>query len=304
MGGCLSNSGKESKEAQVSIVFAKFSGNPVINFTQLAISGDPTVVYEPQLAKPYRMWITGALPGQKLGIVYAESVDGTTFSSPNETAFHLVAGPEAWDSEAVETPFVVKVGNQYKMYFTGYANVADPTTYGIGIATSNDGTTWVKNANQLFLGSEPSVIYENGTYKIWYFALIDGVWGVYYRESTDGINSWSIPPQLVFPYDIFQNNGAPSQVVIHRGNGKYEMYFNTYTTARSTSKAVSSSGFQWNVIGEVLAQGAPGSADAAFATSCAVIEGADGKLRVWYSSWAVDAPANPNQHSVSFATGP
>jgi hypothetical protein len=108
--------------------------------------------------------------------------------------------PGSWDAGALETMTVVKVADRYHMYYEGWARGSNNGlgAIQIGHATSRDGVHWKKDpANPVLpkgTGSDgdrggtwdPSVIYENGLFKLWYGRSgADGDnWG--YATSTDG----------------------------------------------------------------------------------------------------------------------
>jgi len=118
---------------------------------------DPAVVLD---GSTWRMWFTGMdywVP--VMGTVYSESSDGHTWSTqymapagPNRQMSHVLVpdAPTAWDGKGVETPAVVKVGNGWRMFFTGDVPPDPPATehsyWLIGTATSLNGRDWVKHA--------------------------------------------------------------------------------------------------------------------------------------------------------------
>ncbi len=113
----------------------------------------------------------------------------------------LSPGPSgSWDAGALETMTVVKAGNLYHMYYEGWTQGTNDGlgAIQIGHAVSSDGVHWTKDPANPVLPSgtgndwdsggtwDPSVIYENGLFKLWYGgAGADGDnWG--YATSTDG----------------------------------------------------------------------------------------------------------------------
>ena len=86
----------------------------------------PCVVRDARL---YRMWYS--YRGQAYRIGYAESDDGITWRR-RDSEVGIEAGPEAWDSEMLEYPFVFDAGNRRYMFYNGN----DYGRTGIGLATS------------------------------------------------------------------------------------------------------------------------------------------------------------------------
>jgi len=76
---------------------------------------------------------------------------------------------------------VIIEGGLFKMWFS-----SEGMNGNIGYATSIDGITWEKyNGNPVIEDGElPSVIYDNGIYKMWYWSS----GGIFYATSMDGID--------------------------------------------------------------------------------------------------------------------
>jgi predicted GH43/DUF377 family glycosyl hydrolase len=117
-------------------------------------------------------------------IGYATSTDGITWTKPEIAALGNTnrviprGGAGTWNVNGVTNPCVVKISDtEYHMWFAGM-NGSD--TWQIGYASSSDGITWVEGANPvLSTGAavddfdrvhvfDPYVVYEGGTFHIWY----------------------------------------------------------------------------------------------------------------------------------------
>jgi hypothetical protein len=77
----------------------------------------------------YRMWYSYRGPAYRIG--YAESDDGITWRR-HDGEVGIEPGPEAWDSEMLEYPFVFDAGNRRYMLYNGN----DYGRAGIGLAIS------------------------------------------------------------------------------------------------------------------------------------------------------------------------
>jgi len=90
------------------------------------------------------MWYAGNGP-LAIQIGYATSPDGLVWTKVGNGPNFM--GHQSWDSGATSTPFVLKVGTTFVLYFSGHpGNFA----YSIGRATSSDGVTWTEDlANPL-----------------------------------------------------------------------------------------------------------------------------------------------------------
>jgi hypothetical protein len=116
----------------------------------------------------YRMWYGGQGRDGHDRIHYAESTDGKAW---------VRKGVVLEDRKAnhVNDPSVVRVGDLYFMYYTRTEkDVVDR----IDVAVSKDGMTWEPNGTALAAGQpgawdalsvgRPSVIHEDGLFKLWY----------------------------------------------------------------------------------------------------------------------------------------
>lgn len=143
--------------------------------------GDPSVIKEGEV---YRMWFTGGnFKGlNHVRVYHATSNDGINWDI-NTTPI-MSEGPRGtWDDERTETPSVIKVGDTYHMYYTGFKTGDAIARFNIGHATSKDGINWVKDPNNpvirnhddatiwgLYYVAEPGVLYNPG----------DGLFYLYY----------------------------------------------------------------------------------------------------------------------------
>ena len=106
-----------------------------------------------------------------------------------------------WDDTHVADPSVILNNDVYQMWYEGH----DGSNWRIGYATSDDGITWTKHHNNpvLDLGADgewddqsagdPTVLFDNGIYKMWYKGNDGATWRIGYATSDDGIN-WTKHP--------------------------------------------------------------------------------------------------------------
>jgi hypothetical protein len=120
-----------------------------------------------------------------------------------------------WDADLVLTPTVVLTGDTLRMWYSGGADIQNPSTAAIG--------EW--NRDTMLPGP---VIKEDGVYKMWFSGGVGGVTfaspnirtGIGYATSIDGIN-WSI-------YDNPATTAAPFQfsdaVLFHGDSGDWDAH--------------------------------------------------------------------------------
>jgi predicted GH43/DUF377 family glycosyl hydrolase len=200
------------------VPWTKYVNNPVLalnpaHFDSVAIRGN-SILYENGI---YKMWYSG-YDGSNNRIGYAFSFDGKNWIRGNNGNPVMALGaPGSWDDWLLSTPWVMKVGNSYYMYYGGN----DGAVARIGLATSPDGITWTKNVNNPILGTGVkfdtvhvygcAVIKDGNTWRMWYTGNDgSGVNGdnVGYATSANGV-AWNK-----------QNNG--NQVIARGAGGSFD----------------------------------------------------------------------------------
>ncbi|UCG26084.1 MAG: right-handed parallel beta-helix repeat-containing protein [Chloroflexota bacterium] len=140
-------------------------------------------IFDPFVLKDgavFKMWYRGCLSGS-CAIGYATSNDGVNWDK-HPAGPVLVGTDGEWDEDSTMSPWVIKNGDTFEMWYISFWG-------GIGNATSPDGIYWAKHDDNpvLYDGGNPSVILEDGTYKMWL-----SIWPeIGYAESADGV-SWEL----------------------------------------------------------------------------------------------------------------
>ena len=190
-------------------VWTKYKDNPVVQ----ADARWPCVLYEPEdSAAPYKMWFN---VGRGDAILYTTSTDGITWASPQTVMGRGPAG--TYDDMDVAAPRVIKVKNEYWMYYTaGTSAITFPFGewgHFVAIATSPDGVHWTKRRTVLSRGApgewdstrvfNPAVIYADGRFEMWYVGgdtdprsgrTMGPARNIGYASSADGIH-WTKHPR-------------------------------------------------------------------------------------------------------------
>jgi beta-1,2-mannobiose phosphorylase / 1,2-beta-oligomannan phosphorylase len=247
--------------------WVKYAGNPVFVPSTTGAWDDADVFSVEVLhdGARFRMYYTGKGRLEKEQIGYAISNDGV-FWTRQGTAPVLPAGGATfdWDSDAVSAPSVVFVGNLWHMWYTGFS--AFNTRYEIGYATSPNGVTWTKHPdNPIFQTGDddtwddvsvfsPSVIYENGVFRMWY-AGIGAVepftnLRIGYATSTDGVHWTRYAGNPVLSIGL-EGEWDASEVVspsVVYFKGQYHLWYqgdNTPAQTAAIGHAVSDDGIAW-----------------------------------------------------------
>jgi predicted GH43/DUF377 family glycosyl hydrolase len=175
--------------------WTKHPNNPLLD-PGMAETWEGTHVYNPWVVAVrdnLYMWYAGAKVGGgkwqvRIGLATSSNGESWTKFSGNP-----VLSPEkGWESDSVFGPCVLIIGSKYYMWYAG-----GEIPRGVGLATSNDGQTWVKYAaNPILKGvpgtwedagmDRPDVIKKDDMYYMYY----SGIQGPYTRiglaTSTDG----------------------------------------------------------------------------------------------------------------------
>ncbi len=209
--------------------FIKFAGNPVLGSKELGTCFD---VYVTRENGRYRMDFSWR-PKKACAVTFSD--DGIHWEEPQIT---LSANPKSGWEDDINRNCVLKIGDIYKMWYTGQAR---GFSY-IGYAESYDGINFYRPLSEPVLITErawegfsvmnPCVLYENGIYKMWYAAGETYEPNVLaYAESTDGIN-WTkskINPIFVAEKEnIYEQDRVGGCQVIKTDDMGYVMFYIGY----------------------------------------------------------------------------
>ncbi len=311
--------------------FGKYAGNPVIpeapEGSAAHWKSDPFVLFDDGV---YKMWFGYNADGSKTQVGYATSGDGISWTVRQLPAVALGADGE-WDDEDVETPFVVKVGGTYHMYYCARGEPegggwSPEATYRIGHATSSDGLSWVKDPGNPVLGlgdygsgdwdalvaAEPSVVYKDGRFELYYVGghvEETGGAGVLVLEvglatSTDG-STWTRYGGNPVIRDTADNAYAPfvlyngsSYELWYTGGPKADPYFPEGPFWYYTSK----DGITWTPAETAALEIGPAGAwdSSGIFGPTVLIDGYTEKM--WYSGYYVDYDEGDIDFAIGYAT--
>jgi len=185
--GCLVGCGTtmESSSNSFDKTWQLYESNPIIGFGN-SVSGmiwnDPCVIKE---GASYRMWLSGGrdVSPNHVEIYHATSSDGLQWAI-NTNSIIEPGSVGTWDDNKVETPSVIKVGNTYHMYYSGFKSGDGPGQYQTGHATSSDGVSWLKDPNNpvisfhtdlsnwgFYQSAEPGAVYDSSSDTIYLYYM-------------------------------------------------------------------------------------------------------------------------------------
>jgi len=191
LSGAKPIAGNETKGAVLDKGYPSFA---------LSHTGSPTIIKDNGI---YKMWFAG-YDGVVSRIGYAISSDGINWAVYSNTGGGMkgaVIGPEntpSFASSHASEPTVIKDNGIYKMWFAGN----DGSGYRIGYAVSSDGINWTVYSNSSggmkgavigpenspsfasgASGSSPTVIEDNGVYKMWFQGYDGSVYRIGYATA-------------------------------------------------------------------------------------------------------------------------
>jgi predicted GH43/DUF377 family glycosyl hydrolase len=147
-----------------------------------------------------------------------------------------------WDAGDVLNPSVIRQGNSYFNFFSGY----DGQAWHTGLATSNDGVTWRKQGKILSSAGNGSAIADDTGFKYYYQAGEPVQIGL--ARSKDA-KEWAREPAPVLPvgpYGSWDERGVADPYVIRAGSTYYMFYLGMDRAQRQRlGVAESQDGVEW-----------------------------------------------------------
>ncbi len=228
----------------------------------------------------FTMWY-GGYDGENWRILRATSQDNKTWVKQGVCLNLGEAG--SFDSVHVVYPYVIKVGDTYKMWYTANDGAKH---WRIGYAASVDGIIFKERALNLDVGpagsldaehvQSPIVLKQGGVYIMWYagFGGYPPAWRILRATSLDGV-SWqkqglALDRGKAGDYD--SNNLLPGTVLYNNKEGGFMMWYWAQGSNWRILQAVSKNGIDWEKKGVVIDLGPVRSLDSRALVVPAVLE--------------------------------
>ena len=260
----------------------------------------PSVIFN---GRRYLMWYSSFYDSHagEGGIGMATSADGIHWTRTNEGKPVFTAGAAgAFDDGQVMGPQVLARNGKYYMWYTGMNKVWHRSGIGfyrIGLARSRDGIHWIRTNHGrpvLDVGvhgsydevqvATPSILYENGQYRMWYAAWAPATGHtICVARSADGI-TWR-KEDNGHPVAGLIAGGAYGPLV-HKFGSTYLMLYMPAKDTRGLNAAISKDGYSWRSVGDepLLPAGNPASFDAAIAGHACLLQIGD-RILLWYTGY-------------------
>lgn len=207
----------------------------------------------------------------------------------------LTGTPGTFDERGILNPCILRDSLGYKIYYTGYDNSSSKLQ--IGLATSADGIEWTKHGDDpVFPGGptgswyysvrQPTVLFDEGIYKMWFDGSNNGGWRIGYATSPDGV-TWTMDPAspvlLAGEPGSFDGGGVGEPSVVKVGS-RYHMLYSGYTQSvvGRIGYAFSDDGKVWTKSATpVIDLGQAGSWESNHIASGSLLF-LDGQFHTWY----------------------
>ncbi len=217
----------------------------IVPVTPNAVS-EPFVMFDDGI---YKMWFQATYNSAVANIWYATSSDGINWQLGSNTPVLTPENSYSWDSHSVGAPRVIKDGNEFKMYYCGFAD--EYGYWNIGFAASSDGINWAKHGDPVIYADYnefqivPSdIIKINDTYFLYYTERHTPYYSISLATSSDGI-TWakSNNNPILTATENWEGTGVLYCSVIF-DNNQYKMIYGIYQST-GFGMAYSNDGINW-----------------------------------------------------------
>jgi predicted GH43/DUF377 family glycosyl hydrolase len=248
------------------------------------------------------------------------STDGAAWTiSPTPV---LRTGPSgSWDSSVAFSPSVVWNGTGYMMYYVG-SGATNSSTYPanfrqIGVAFSSDGINWTKYSGNPVITHGPggydarytrgpSVIFDGGAYKMWYYGTAQPNYTIPFgasidlATSSDGVHWTKYPGNPVFYGFRYADNSTSSDYPsVVKVNGTYLMAFSGYSA--DIGYATSTDGISWSFDNQTNVLLTTSGWHTGIVSNPSVLVD-KGRVLLWYDGYDASNRTSPYAAGVGFAS--
>lgn len=211
------------------INWQKDTNNPVV--TRLNVdnkdSHDPNVIYD---GSSYYMWYVSSDNAGSSNFAIQRAYSSNGINWINDPILPVMKFTTGWGSvQGVSSPSVLKIGTEYKMWFSS----PDNGPWSTGLSNSSNGITWTSHSqNPVITPSEswedgqsanPDVSYDGAKFRMYY----GGISHIAYADSSDGI-IWNKPTEnnpVLSSSQSFDLNRLGNASSIYLSNNTHALYY-------------------------------------------------------------------------------
>ncbi len=288
---------------------AQFRKHPEPVWRGHLLAGDPAVIRDGDRLLMYYTALTLGETDDDFAVLIgvAESADGIAwiFAKPvdddNPESVALQNDEEAWD-RILETSFVVRVEDEFLMYYTGYSEEVDGVTTivaegKIGVARSADGLSFERFREEPVLLPDaaydsdglfsPSVVRHDGDLHLIYAGWSLGLYGygLFGATSPDG-TAWTKEGDLLLRSSDVSwsiDNPREAEIVKAPGGASYYLFFTCDVEENLSAIGVARSAHPfgpWEVFPRPVVTATHDWEESGLVAPAVLIE--DGLVRIWY----------------------
>ena len=277
---------------------------------------DDTHIFAPCVAYEngaFTMWYCGsrgAVADRVFRVGRATSLDGVSFERASGSP--VLGFPDGKRSVLTPTLLrhpdgsVCREDGELRMWFSSCDFPSGDPLHTLHQVTSLDGSDWSPPSEpQLEHAYAPTIIVEDGVYRMWYADVRAEPWCFRYAESRDGCE-WDVNGDAVLSVDQDWEHRRLFYPTVVKIDGLYAMWYGSYSHSEGEQMrtaigfAVSEDGHSWTKSprNPVFGPAPSHRWESHYTTSQSVLRLPDGSWRIWYAS----RPAPPFIHKY-FAIG-
>src|ERR1035437_1212309 len=200
----------------------------------------------------YKMWYNALYNNGVTNIWYAESKTGINWNTIGSGPVLARSASGSWDDYAIFPSLVMKVNNEYRLYYLGWR-----VSYGmmsVGLAISTDGIHWVKNnapvmaANsQYYIIGLEDIVKKDSLYLAYFHYNISSGDNckIGMATSYDGINWAMYAGNPILTATLSWEEGSIYFPTVVVENNHYKMVYSNTVQQNALGMATSSDGFHF-----------------------------------------------------------
>lgn len=199
------------------------------------------------------MWYGSYFSGGAINIWYAESQNGIGWHTIGSNPVLTKGTSGSWDDYGVVPSLVMKINNQYRMYYMGSRGLNEMLN--IGLALSSDGINWTKYGapvmaatSQYYMIALSNIIIKDSTY-LAYFNYNNSRSGsnnkIGMATSYDGINWTMYANNPILSATLTWEGGSIYFPTVVLDNNQYQMVYSNALQQNAFGMAISTDGYNF-----------------------------------------------------------